>query len=101
MAAGFAGCGGTSKTAAKPEVVEEEPAAPADEETVDVSSVCSGLCERVATQCEEDPTADFDAEACEDSCLDETDGVLDEVGRCLDGADSCGAAVTCRDKFGD
>ena len=97
----LAGCGGGKK------VVEEPAGDPVEEFDDDgeggvaVASLCGKLCERVEAACADDPSADYDADSCEDSCVDETDGVLAEVQGCLDSAADCAAATACRESLGD
>ncbi len=97
----LASCGGGNKVVEEP---QEEPIEEVDdsgEGGVEVSSVCGKLCERVESACADDPSSDYDADACEESCVDETDGVLAEVDSCLESAEDCAAAEACRESFGD
>jgi len=100
MAAGLVGCGGGGKKGtADPEPASAE--AVDDSAALKVEGTCRTLCKRVAGFCESDPLSEFDVDACQEACVDETDGVLQDVGNCLDEAESCSEAADCRADFGD
>ncbi len=102
MIAWALGCGGGSKAGSEAKGPEPAVAAPSpDSAAAKVEDTCQKLCERVGDACEGDPVAEFDAETCQEACIDETDGVLMDVDRCLGKAESCAEAIDCRAKFGD
>ena len=101
MIAWLFGCGGGNPTT-KPAAPEPGVSAPApDSPAATVAKTCEGLCQQVGEECASDPLAEFDAETCQEACLDETDGVLMDVERCLGKAESCAEALDCRADFGD
>jgi len=102
MIAWSVSCGGGSKAGKAAEEAEPAAGTPADESAAaKVEDTCKRLCERVSEICESDPLAEFDADACQEACIDETDGVIMDVDRCLGKAESCAEAVECRADFGD
>lgn len=63
-----------------------------------METLCKKLCAQAVSKCSDAATKP-NAEECVFACVDETDGVLEEAGRCLDKAADCDAAKKCRARF--
>lgn len=91
------GCGG-GKQAEKATPVVKAADAGASAGGSRIERLCKATCSKIADKC----TAAADKpniEECVFACIDETDGVLEDVSRCLKKADGCAAAKSCRAKF--